>query len=436
MNDWISCDGQGGEPNYSPRPASGHPTLATRRSVLVSLGALLAAWSGRGTALGQATITPGRSGGNVLVVIFMRGGADGLNMVVPYAEPAYYRARPTLAIAAPNQAGVSAKSRAVDLDGFYGLHPALSPLVDLYRQGQITIVHACGSNDETRSHFEAMSTVERGAPRDHAGPASGWLARHLASSGRDSSPLRAVAIGDTVPDSLRGATSAIALTNLSDFSLSGGPSLEAGLREMYGGTDAVAHAGQQTLAVLKTLRNLDVKSYRPSNGSAYPTTDLGNGLQQVACLIRANAGLEIACLDKGGWDTHVAQGADTGWQAFLMQDLSASIAAFCRDLGPELNRVTVVVMSEFGRRVAENAGLGTDHGRATPMYVIGGGLVKARVAGHWPGLNPGQLDEVGDLKVTTDYRSVLGEALRKRMGNSNLADVFPGWTGEDAGIFF
>jgi uncharacterized protein (DUF1501 family) len=365
----------------------------------------------------------------------MRGGADGLNMVIPYAEAAYYRARPSLSIAAPNQTSAAAKSRSIDLNGFFALHPSLAPFADIYHQNQMVIVHGCGSNDQTRSHFEAMSTVERGAPRDHTGPADGWLARHLATSAGNDSPLRAIAFGDTVPDSLRGATSALALTDLSDFSLAGGPELQANLKQIYGGKDAVQEAGQQTLAVLKTLQNLDVKSYKASNGANYPKSDLGEGLQQVACLIRANAGLEIACLDKGGWDTHVAQGADTGWQAALMQDLATSVAAFCQDLGPQMRTVNVVVMSEFGRRVAENAGLGTDHGRATPMYVIGGGITKSRVAGHWPGLDPHLLDEVGDLKVTTDYRSVLGEVIRNRMGNPNIGGVFPGWTGPDAGVF-
>jgi uncharacterized protein (DUF1501 family) len=366
----------------------------------------------------------------VLVAIFMRGGADGLNMVVPYAEPAYYRARPNLAIAAPNDSRASSKARALDLNGFFGLHPSLAPFADLYRQGQMAVVHACGSGDQTRSHFEAMSTLERGALRDHAGPSSGWLARHLlATTEGDDSPLRAVAFADTLPDSLRGATSAIALDDLKDFKLLGGSGFEDALGTIYGGRDAVAHAGQQTLSVLKTLRNLDIGAYRPSNGAKYPNSDLGSGLQQIACLIRAQAGLEIACLDKGGWDTHVAQGADAGWQASLMQDLSSSVDAFCRDMGPQMSRVTVLIMSEFGRRLAENAGLGTDHGRGCPLYVIGGGLRKATIAGSWPGLEPNQLDEVGDLKVTTDYRSVFGEVLEKRMGNRNIATVFPDVTG-------
>lgn len=433
--DWWSCDGRGGSQSVRPAPWGGEQTIASRRTVLIGLGSLLAAWMGRSTALGQATIRPDRSDGNFLIVIFLRGGADGLNMVVPYHESAYYAARPSLAIAGPGQSSAPVKSRAIDLNGFFGLHPSLAPMHPLYEQGKMTIVHACGSNDQTRSHFEAMSTVERGAPRDHAGPASGWLARHLLATSGDDSPLRAVAFGDTVPDSLRGATSAIALQSLDDFSLLGGQSFESGLRSIYGGKDAISHAGQQTLAVLKTLRNLDVKSYRPSYGAKYPKSDLGTGLEQLACLIRARAGLEIACLDKGGWDTHVAQGSDTGWQASLMDDLSSSIAAFCRDMGPDLDRVTVIAMSEFGRRVAENAGLGTDHGRGGPLFVIGGGLKSARVAGNWPGLEPHQLDEVGDLRVTTDYRSVLSEVLSKRMRDEATSTVFPGWTGPDLGLF-
>jgi len=320
------------------------------------------------------------------------------------------------------------------LNGFFGLHPSLAPLQDLYEEGTMSVVHACGSNDQTRSHFEAMSTVERGAARDHSGPASGWLARHLAANGGNESPLRAVAFSETVPDSLRGAMQAIAVQSLDDFSLHGEPSYEAGLRHIYQGKDLVAHAGQQTLAVLQKLRNLDPKSYKPSNGAKYPKSDLGSGLRQVACLVRSSVGLEIACLDKGGWDTHVAQGADSGWQASLMEDLAASIRAFRDDLGPEIKRVTVVAMTEFGRRVAENAGLGTDHGRAGALFVVGGGLNGRRVFGEWPGLSPEKLDEVGDLRVTTDYRSVLSEILEQSLGCSDSSVVFPGFVGPRLGL--
>ena len=428
-NEWWSCDGGGG------RPVGPGQVIASRRSVLLTAGSLLAGWAGAGSALANLTLTDKPVHDRIMVVIFMRGGADGLNMVVPFAESAYYRARPTLAIAAPNDSSAKAASRTIDLNGFFGLHPSLAPIHDLYSEGALDIVHACGSNDQTRSHFEAMSTVERGAARDHNGPASGWLARHLAATGGNDSPLRAVAFGDTVPDALRGAPQAIAVQSLDDFTLQGGPLYEAGLREIYGGKDAIGHAGEQTLAVLTKLRDLDPKSYKPSNNANYPKSDLGEGLRQVACLVRSNVGLEVACLDKGGWDTHVAQGADTGWQASLMTDLASSIRAFMDDLGPLKNRVTLVAMSEFGRRVAENAGLGTDHGRGGPVFVFGGGLKKPGVFGTWPGLAPDQLDEVGDLRVQTDYRTVLSEVLETRLGCDDTAAVFPGFVGPRLGLF-
>ncbi|HWD39107.1 MAG TPA: DUF1501 domain-containing protein [Fimbriimonas sp.] len=425
-HDWMSCDGIGGSGRRPIRPQTGGGLLATRRSVLLTAAAGLATWAGSRSALADVTVNPGEKGRNVLVVIFLRGGADGLNLVVPYAEDEYYKARPNLAIAGPKDTRAPEKARAIDLNGFFGLHPSLAALLPLYGSNKMTVVHACGSNDHTRSHFEAMATMEHGAPENHSTLTSGWLARHLLSKPGSDSPLRAVSFSETVPDSLRGATEAIAIQSLDDFKLRGGEPFEKELSKIYGGKDLVAHAGQQTIQALTALRSLDPKNYKPSNGAKYPESDLGAGLRQVACLIRADMGLEVACLDKGGWDTHVAQGADTGWQAGLMTDLAGSIVAFCQDLGSEISRVTVVAMSEFGRRVSENAGLGTDHGRAGAMMLFGGGIKTAQVACRWPGLKPEQLDEVGDLRVTTDYRTVLAEVLGKRLGNLDRQALFPG----------
>jgi uncharacterized protein (DUF1501 family) len=363
---------------------------------------------------------------DVLVTIFLRGGADGLNMVVPYAEANYYRSRPSLGIAGPTEKGRS--GRALDLDGFFGLHPALAPLLPIFKAGELGIVHACGSDDSTRSHFEAMAAMERGIAREGSGPSSGWVARHLLSTEHtDDSPLRAIAFADTMPDSLRGATNAVALTSLTDFKLEADGQTHAALSDLYKpGKDEVAQAGRQTLSALDALGRLDVKGYRSSHGATYPNSDLGNGLRQVACLIKAKLGLEVACLDKGGWDTHVAQGSDTGWQATLLDDLAKSIAAFTSDLGSEMQGVTLVVMSEFGRRLEENGGLGTDHGRAGPMFLFGNSVVGGKVHARWPGLEDHQLDPTGDLKVTTDYRSVLGDVLKRRMGNDSVDEVFRG----------
>lgn len=434
-HDWHSCDGHGSiEPRAagsgSARPLSPSGSAAwtpSRRGLLVGASLGLLSWIGRDSALAQIALSPAHERrSDTLVTIFLRGGADGLNMVIPYAEANYYRKRPSLGIASPTDR--RPKGKALDLDGFFGLHPSLGSLLPVFHQGEMAIVHACGSQDSTRSHFEAMAAMERGLAREGPGPASGWMARHLlATEHHDESPLRAVALSDTMPDALRGATNAVALTSLNDFRLDADPSFHAALAGLYSpGNDEVAQAGRQTLSALDTLSRLNPQAYKPAGGAVYPSSDLGNGLRQVACLVKAGVGLEVACLDKGGWDTHVAQGADTGWQATLLDDLAKSLAAFVADLGPAMNGVTVVVMSEFGRRVEENNGLGTDHGRAGPMFLLGKSVLGGRVHANWPGLEDHQLDSTGDLLVTTDYRSVLGDVLARRMGNSSLEEVFPG----------
>jgi uncharacterized protein (DUF1501 family) len=358
-----------------------------------------------------------------------------LNIVIPYGEDAYHRARPNLRLAPPNVSIRNAGSRVADLDGFFGLHPALAPLLPIYKEGSLAFVHAVGSGDQTRSHFEAMTAMERGLARPGSGLSSGWLGRHLSSHPASaSSPLRAVAFSSGVPDSLRGTTDAVALPSLTDFRLNAPPGAEddrgwhATLADLYGhGADDVTLAGRDTLFTLDALRKMDPANYEPARGAVYPDNALGSGLKQTACLIKGRIGLEVACLDHGGWDTHVAQGATEGWQPLLLGDLGRSLAAFARDLGGEMRRVTVLVMTEFGRRVQENSGLGTDHGRGSVMFLVGGGVRGGKVYGNWPGLEPGQLEPPGDLRVTTDYRDVLAELLTYRLGNRQLGDVFPGY---------
>lgn len=373
-------------------------TVVTRRSVLLGGALGLVGWMSR-SALADASFS--KSPTRPIVHVFLRGGADGLNMVVPTQEKAYFDARPTLAV-----------RKSQPLGSGFGLHPALAPLYPFWEGGKMAIVHAVGSEDRSRSHFEAMAAMERG------GAAGGWLARYLATtSPKDPSPLRAMAHGDNLPEMLRGGPPALALRSLQDFRLAGDPSFRTMLDGMYAeGEDAIRIAGRQTLATLDALHDLDPKSYRPRHGAKYPDSDLGEGLQQVAMLLRAKVGLEAACLDHGVWDTHVGQ---DGFHPRLMAELSLALAAFATDLGPELDGVTVVVMSEFGRRVGENAGLGTDHGRAAPAFLLGGG-VKGGFHGPWPGL--GDLDTVGDLRVGTDSRAVLAAALRLK----DPSAVFPG----------
>ena len=366
---------------------------------------------------------------------------DGLSVVVPYGEDAYHRSRPSLALGSPGDRTRSAADRALDLDGFFGLNPRLSALLPLYRSGKLAAVHAVGSHDGTHSHFEAMDAMERGLDRASQGAASGWLTRHLlATPAQKSTPLRAVALGGTMPNSLSGATDALAMESLADFRLNLDDEREgeirAALESLYAdGRDTLTTAGRETLEALRTLRQLDPRSYVPANGARYPKSDLGKALQQIAFLVRADVGLEVACLDKGGWDTHVAQGSTGGWLGGLLDDLGGSLAAFANDLGPAMDNVTVTVQTEFGRRAYENSGLGTDHGSASAMFAIGGGVKGGKVYGKWPGLEESQLSGPGDLKVTTDYRDVLGEALSKRMRDPDVRSVFPQWSPSFPGIF-
>lgn len=431
-SDWFSCDGTGGA---GPRSESTTGRLAgpSRRSFLVGLGLGSLAWALPRTALSQIAVDPRGRSRSVVVSIFLRGGADGLNIVAPYAEDGYHRNRPALRLHRPHEGAPG--ERVLDLDGFFGFHPALAPALPLFRDGKLAIVHAAGSGDQTRSHFEAMNTMERGLAAGSQGSASGWLARYLAiSEPAQPSPLRAVAFGGTMPDSLRGGTSAIAVDTLDDFRLDceHEPEMRAALRDLYGsGKDAMAQAGAETLQVLETLNRLDPKHYRPSHGATYPDSDLGRALMQVGLLIRAEIGLEIAVLDKGGWDTHVAQGNLLGP---ILQDLGAALAAFDQDLGTEMNGVTVVVQTEFGRRLKENSGLGTDHGRASVMFAMGGGVRGGRVIANWPGLEETQLEPPGDLRMTTDYRRVLAEVLDHRYGAAS-GRVFEGMSPAPVGLF-
>lgn len=401
----------------------------SRRAILrgAALGGV--AWmAGIPSALANLGFRAQPDGRDTLVVVFLRGGADGLNVVPPYLDDDYHRRRPSLRLRSPKESAAGTKT--LDLDGFFGLHPSMAGLYPLYREGKMAVIQAVGSADQTRSHFEAMSAMERGLAR--LGPGSdtsnGWLARYLNHTAQEGdSPLRAVAIGDLMPDSLRGGLSAMALPDLGAFRLRGDRAFRERLTEAYGsGDDAIATAGRETLRVLDTLNRLDYAGYRPTAPAAYPSSDLGNALKQVAFLLKAEVGLEVAFLDKGGWDTHVAQGSTTGWLAGLLEDVGNSLAAFTADIGPRLGKTTVVVMTEFGRRVYENSGLGTDHGRASCMFVMGGSTRGGKVYGDWPTLADDKLEGTGDLRVTTDYRDVLGEVLTRRMGLDQIDTVFPG----------
>ncbi len=367
--------------------------------------------------------------GDVLLVVFLRGAADCLNVIVPHGEEAYYRLRPSLSIPRPDDRRAVSATRAVDLDGFFGLHPALAPLLPAWQAGHWAIVHACGAPDESRSHFQAMELMERGLTDLH-GPASGWISRHLASYDTgNSSPLRAVGIGEQVQRSLRGVVPASALQSIADYHLGGDPGstarLQAALASLYAGGDPLDQVGRETLSVLDTLSALDAAGYRPRPEALYPETDFGMGLRQVAALIRADVGLEAAAIDVGGWDTHFGQGGSEGLMAGLLADLGQGLAALHADLIDRIDDLTVVVMTEFGRRAVENASLGTDHGHGGALFVLGGGVEGGRVHTLWPGMEDGQLFGPGDLAVTIDYRDVLAEICRLRLNNPSVEAIFP-----------
>lgn len=377
--------------------------------------------------------------GNVLIVIFQRGGMDGLNAVIPIGDANYYKLRRKIAIAEPKSKNLLT---AIDLDGYFALHPALAPLKPIYDAGQLAPVHAVGSPDPSHSHFDAMDIMERGTgSRGEQGAktlGTGWLGRHLASMNTNNdSPLRAVGMGSILQAALRGPVPVAALQSITDFHLKGReeelPAIQQTLLSLYasGHTSEVEDdaAQQRTMselnATLKLLSHLNATQYRPAGGAHYPETDFGLGMMQVAQLIKADVGLEVACLDIGGWDTHAQQGGVKGELADLLAELAGGMAALFADLGDGMQKVTLVTMSEFGRRAQENGSGGTDHGHANVMLLMGGDVAGKKVHGDWPTLAPDKLAGPGDLAMTTDYRDVLSEVLNKRLGNANVAAVFP-----------
>ncbi len=393
-----------------------------------------------------AQATSAQASGKKLVVLFQRGAADGLNLVVPYREPAYYSMRPTIAIA-PNQV--------LDLDGRFGLHPALQPLLPLYQSGHLAIVHAAGSPDPSRSHFDAQDFMESGTPGVKT-TQDGWLNRALQSEdaarrghSQQETAFRAVALGSQVPRTLAGVVPAVAIGNVQDFSVGGRqparpqgimaatPQPTAASRQdmvsqsfeaMYSGSgDSLLHGtGAETFEAVKMLKSTDPAHYVPANSAVYPKSAFGNSMKQIAQLMKADLGVEAAFADIGGWDTHQNQGNVKGQLADRLTDFGSGVAAFWQDLGDGAENVVVVTMSEFGRTAHQNGTGGTDHGHANVMFVLGGRVKGGHVYGRWPGLAPEQLNEGRDLVVTTDFRQVLGEAAFKTLGARNLDLVFPG----------
>ena len=355
-----------------------------------------------------------------------RGAVDGLNVVVPHGEPDYYSLRPSIAIPRPDGTPASA----IDLDGHFGLHPALRSLKPLWDTKQLAIVEAVGSPDPTRSHFDAQDYMESGTPGLKA-TADGWLNRALLAEPK-SSALRAVSLGPDLPRMLSGHNEALAVASIGDFQVK--EAHAASLFEtMYGTTaDRVLNGtGRETFEGIKIMQSIQKTPYVPANNAHYPGGRLSQSLLQIARLIKADVGLEVAFTDVGGWDTHVNEVGPqphTGHLANLLRDFGDALAAFSQDMGDRMADITIVSMSEFGRTVKENGDRGTDHGHANCMFVLGGGVNGGRVYGNWPGLQREQLYQQRDLNVTTDFRSVLSELVLKQMGNHQLATVFPGFS--------
>ncbi len=362
--------------------------------------------------------------GKKLVVTFQRGACDGLNVVVPYREPNYYALRPTIAIP---------QGEVLDLDGRFGLHPAMASLKPLWDAGHLAAIHAVGSPDPTRSHFDAQDYMESGTPGVKA-TTDGWLNRALAADALrgQPSPFRAVALGPQVPRTLQGHVPAVAVANLQDFSIGGrgkeAASVSSAFQAMYdASTDAVLHGtGQETFEAVRMLKAADPGKYQPAAGALYPNSPFGNSMKQIAQLLKANLGVEAAFADIGGWDTHQNQGATNGQLANRLKEFADGLRAFWQDMGDGAEQVTLVTMSEFGRTARQNGTGGTDHGHANVMFVLGGSVQGGKVYGRWPGLADEQLNEGRDLAVTTDFRNVLGEAAFTSLGARQLEAVFPG----------
>ena len=360
----------------------------------------------------------------VLVAIFQRGAVDGLNMVAPYGDPNYYRLRPTIAVPKPDGSANSV----VDLDGFFGLHPSLAPLQPLYASGRLAIVDAVGSPDPTRSHFDAQDYMESGTPGRKATP-DGWMNRALPPVSGVKSPVRAVSLEPALPRSLRGRNDAVAISSLGEFQVRDSRGA-ATFESMYQSTGDAALSGtaRETFEAVRLLQSIQKQPYMP--GARYPNGRFGQSLQQIARLIKANVGLEVAFADMGGWDTHVnevGQQPSQGQLANLLREFAQALAAFNEDLGDRMEDVVLVTMSEFGRTAKENGTRGTDHGHANVMFALGGPVKGGKVYGDWPGLAPEQLYESRDLDLTTDFRDVLGEVVMRHLGNRDLAAVFPGY---------
>jgi len=396
----------------------------SRRQFLRSAGALAALGPVPGF-LGRAlAASPAAGSGKSLVLVFLRGGADGLSIVPPVGDPAYREARPTLALAKPGTEG-----GALRLDDVFGLHPALAPLLPLWSDGTLGIVQAAGLPGATRSHFDAQDFCESGTPGTKS-TADGWVNRAVQRAPGPDGAFRVVAVQPTLPRMLVGDAPAVAMSSLGQFRLPGGPGASSAFDALYAQAvdTALRTTGLETFEALREAGSAKLAQLPPANGAEYGNAPFARRLQDVARLIRSGVGLQVAVTDIGGWDTHVGEGAEKGRLAGRLSELGSALAAFARDLGSRWGETRVVAMTEFGRTARENGNRGTDHGTASVMLVLGGGVRGGRVVGGYRGLARSQLFEERDLAIGTDVRSVLWEAVRAQLELRDAAPVFPGFS--------
>ncbi|MBI1292047.1 DUF1501 domain-containing protein [bacterium] len=398
-----------------------------RRSFLKGCCAAIAAMSG--ARLGNLVFAQSPSTSsppNIIINLFLRGGMDSLSFLVPWDDTDYHTARPRLGLGS---------AQVLDLDGRFGLHPSATQLKELYDSKNLGLVCATGSPHPTRSHFEAQDYLDHGVPGDAGYSYGGWLARYLARRPTEA-VFSGISVGSAVAVSLSGFPNALSLTSANGFSLSGSGShlddLRRSLRAMWAADPQLATVGLRTLDAVDIIDHASPGDYAPPQGITYPSNSLGDAFKSIAQMIRLDLGLQGATVDLGGWDTHESQASSgnptTGQYADQIASLSATLGAFWNDLSAYRSRITVVVMSEFGRRLRENDNRGTDHGHGSTMMVLSDAITEKKVYGTWPGLATDQLFESVDLAVTTDYRTILAEILQARLGINNPAELFPGFS--------
>jgi uncharacterized protein (DUF1501 family) len=400
------------------------------RRVFLKSGAMALVTLGFAPSFLTRTVQAAGTRRKLLIAIFQRGAVDGLNMVVPFAEPEYYRARPSIAIAQPGR-----PDGAIDLDGFFGLHPRMKPLLPLWQRGHLAIVHASGSPDATRSHFDAQDYMESGTPGVKS-TRDGWINRYLQAVADERNPLRAVALARQMPRALQGPAPALAMGSIGGFTVRGNMAAKTSFEEAYGAAaDQVLNgSASEAFNAMRTLADRTARRGRTAVNAAYPRSPFGQALQEIATLARADVGLEIAFAESTNWDHHVNEGGATGQIANRLDDFARGIAALADDLGDRLGETVILTMSEFGRAVAENGNRGTDHGHGNAMLVIGGGVKGGQVYGDWPGLAREERFEGRDLAITTDFRAVFSEIVVGHLGLSlsAAARVFPGYRVNEA----